>query len=85
MEAAERLPQPERTAPRKELSVGDVVGLVFGGLACVGLALVALGAARRARVPFLSGCAVLLALAGAWVLGPFGALLGAVPFLALRR
>lgn len=65
--------------------MGNVVVLVFGGLACVGLALVAFGALRRARVPLLAGCALLLALAGAWLFGPPGALLGAFPLLFLLR
>jgi hypothetical protein len=62
-----------------------VVVLVFGGLACVGLALVAFGAVRRARAPLLAGCAFLLALAGSWMFGPPGALLGAFPLVFLLR
>jgi hypothetical protein len=65
--------------------VGEVVVLGFSGLSVVALVLIVLGALRRSRPPILAGAALLFALAGAWIFGPPGALLGAVPLLFLRR
>lgn len=63
--------------------MGEILVLGFGGLSLVALALIAFGALRRSRPPLLAGCTILLALAGAWVFGPPGVLVGALPFLAL--
>jgi hypothetical protein len=49
--------------------MGDVVVAGFGALTLVGVVLVALGTLRRDRSQLLWGAAVLLTLAGSWVLG----------------
>jgi len=57
--------------------VGDVTAVAFGLRALLGLALVAIGAARRTRLPLGVGTGFLLALPGAWVVG--------LPGVALTR
>lgn len=64
--------------------MGDVTVVAFAALAFVGLALIGWGGLRGARLPLMIGGGLLLALAGAWVVGPPGAALGAVP-LAFAR
>ena len=54
-------------------------------LAIVGLALVLLGAVRRAANLMVVGAAILLAIAGAWVLGPAGVLVGLLALGFLQR
>ncbi len=54
-------------------------------LAVAGLALVLLGAVRRAVNLMVTGSAVLLAITGAWILGPAGAMVGLLALGFLRR
>lgn len=65
--------------------MGDVTVVAFAALAVVGLALVGWGGLRGARLPLMLGGGLLLALAGAWVVGLPGAALGAVPLAFARR
>lgn len=65
--------------------MGDIVVYAFGGLLCVALGLVAVGLRRRSRQPLMAGSVILLALAGAWLIRPPGALLGVIPLLLLLR
>lgn len=67
--------------------MGDVAIVAFGVLAVVGLALVGFGVHRRARIALVAGSGLLLSLAGAWMLGLLGAMLGviALGFLRHRR
>lgn len=65
--------------------MGDVTAVTFGGLGLAGLALVGFGALRGARIPLVVGGGLLLALAGAWVVGPSGAVLGVIPLAFVRR
>lgn len=65
--------------------MGDIVVYAFGGLLCVALGLVAVGLRRRSRQPLMAGSVMLLALAGAWLIGSPRALLGVVPLLLLVR
>jgi hypothetical protein len=65
--------------------MGEPTLVGFGVLAFAGLALVAVGVFRRIRLLVVLGSAILLALAGAWIFGPLGAMVGAVAFLFLRR
>jgi hypothetical protein len=65
--------------------VGDVTVAAFGILALLGLLLIGIGAARRVRLPLVAGSGLLLALAGAWVLGLFGVALGLVGLAFWRR
>jgi hypothetical protein len=65
--------------------VGDITALVFGGLTLVGLALVGFGVLRRSRILLIGGSGVMLAIAGAWMLGLLGAAVGAVALGFLRR
>jgi hypothetical protein len=65
--------------------VGAPIVVGFGVLALVGLALVGLGALRRSRLLVAVGAALLLALAGLWMLGLPGAALGAVALGPLLR
>ena len=65
--------------------MGDVTVVAFGILTLVGLVLVGFGALRRARIPLVIGGALLLALAGAWMLGLPGAAVGVVALGFLRR
>lgn len=58
--------------------MGEVVVFAYGVAALVGLALLAVGAFRRSRTAMVVGSAILLALAGAWTLGPTGALAGVI-------
>ena len=44
-----------------------------------------MGSLRGARLPLMIGGGLLLALVGAWVVGPPGAALGAVPLAFARR
>ena len=65
--------------------MGDVTVTAFGILALLGLVLVVVGAVRGTRIPLVAGAALLLALAGAWVVGLPGAALGLVALAFLRR
>jgi len=58
--------------------VGDVAVTAFGVLALLGLLLAGVGVVRGARLPLVAGTGLLLALAGAWVIGLPGAALGLV-------
>jgi len=65
--------------------VGDVTVVAFGVLTLVGLALVGFGALRRSRILLVVGGAILLALAGTWMLGLPGAAVGVVALGFWRR
>jgi hypothetical protein len=65
--------------------VGDVTVAAFGVMASLGLVLVGIGAVRRARLPLVVGGGLLLALAGAWVIGLLGVALGLVALAFWRR
>ena len=65
--------------------MGDTTVVAFGALTVVGLALIAWGVLRRARIPTLSGAALLFVLGGAWVAGLPGAVVGVIPLAFLRR
>ena len=65
--------------------MGDITVVAFGGLALAGLALVGLGALRGARVPVVVGSGLLLALAGLWTLGLYGALVGVIALAFVKR
>ncbi len=67
--------------------MGDVTVVAFGVVTLVGLTLIGFGALRRVRTLLIVGAALLLAAAGAWVLGPPGAALSvaALAFLRWRR
>jgi hypothetical protein len=58
--------------------MGDLTLLGFGILVIVGIALVVVGAPRRSRPMWVPGAALHVAIAGAWVIGPIGLLLGAL-------
>lgn len=58
--------------------MGDLILFGLGALALLGIALVVVGALRRSRSILVPGAALLVALAGAWVLGPIGLGLGAL-------
>lgn len=64
--------------------MGDVTVTAFAVLALLGLVLVGVGAVRGARIPLAAGTGLLLALAGAWMVGLPGVALGLVA-LAFRR
>jgi hypothetical protein len=65
--------------------MGEVTVALFSTLAVIGLVLVAIGLFRGARSLTVVGCALLLALAGAWTIGPPGAAAGLVAFGFLGR
>lgn len=65
--------------------MGDVTVVVFGVLTLLGLALLGAGVVRRARFLLVAGGGLLLALAGAWVLGFPGVVLGVLAFAFLWR
>ena len=65
--------------------MGDITVVAFGGLALAGLALVGLGALRGARGPVVVGSGLLLALAGLWTLGLYGALVGVIALAFVKR
>ena len=65
--------------------MGHVTLLTFGLLAVVGLLLVGVGTIRRSRLLLVFGGALLLALVGAWIVGPPAAAIGLVPFTFLRH
>lgn len=65
--------------------MGDVTVVAFGGRGLAGLALVGLGALRGARVPLVVGSGLLLALAGLWTLGLYGALVGVIALAFVKR
>jgi hypothetical protein len=65
--------------------MGEPVVVGFAVLAVVGLALVLMGAIRRAVNLLVVGSAILLAIAGAWIVGPAGAIVGLLAFGFLRR
>jgi hypothetical protein len=65
--------------------VGDVTVAAFGVLTSLGLVLVGIGAVRRARLPLVAGGGLLLALAGAWVIGLPGVALGLIALVSWRR
>ncbi|TFG53228.1 MAG: hypothetical protein E4H37_03795 [Gemmatimonadales bacterium] len=65
--------------------MGEPVVVGFAVLAVVGLTLVAVGAVRRAVNLMVVGSAILLAVTGAWILGPAGAMVGLLAFGFLRR
>jgi hypothetical protein len=65
--------------------MGDVVVALYGVLAAIGLVLIGVGLFRRTRGLTVTGSALLLALAGAWTIGPPGAAAGLVAFGFLGR
>lgn len=65
--------------------MGDVTVTAFAVLALLGLVLAGIGAVRRVRLPLVAGTGLLLALAGAWVLGLPGVALGLVALAFWRR
>jgi hypothetical protein len=65
--------------------VGEVVVRAFGVLCLLGLVLVGAGLIRRTRILLVLGGGLLLALAGAWMLGPPGVAVGLLAFTAPRR
>ena len=65
--------------------MGQITVAVFVALTLAGLALVAGGVFLRSRNTMAAGAALLLTLAGAWVLGPPGAALGLLALALLRR
>jgi len=65
--------------------MGEPVVVGFGVLAVVGLALFLLGAVRRVGNLMVAGSAILLAISGAWILGPAGTMVGLLAFGFLRR
>ena len=65
--------------------MGDIVVAGYAVAAATGIALIVVGAARRARLPLVLGCGLLLALVGAWVLGLPGLALGILPIFFLKR
>lgn len=66
-------------------SMGDVTVAAFVVLTTAALALVGFGFFRRARAPVVAGAALLVSLAGAWVVGLPGAAAGLVALPFLRR
>ena len=62
--------------------MGDVVLAGFAALSVVGLALIGVGAARRARLPLVLGCAGARRCVGP---RPGGVALGAVPLFFMKR
>lgn len=65
--------------------MGEVTVTAFGILALLGLVLVGIGAVRGARIPLVAGTGLLLAIAGAWVVGLPGVALGLVALAFWRR
>lgn len=65
--------------------MGDVTVVAFGVLTLLGLVLVGFGALRRTRIPLVIGGALLLSLAGTWMLGLVGAAVGLIALGFLRR
>ena len=65
--------------------MGDVTVALFGLFALLGLALVGFGSIKRARKPIVAGAALLISLAGAWIVGLPGVALGLIAFAFLRR
>ena len=65
--------------------MGHVTLVAFGMLALVGLLLAGVGTIRRFRLLLVLGGAILLALVGAWIVGPPAAALGLAPVAFLRR
>ena len=63
--------------------MGEQVLAAYGIAALLGVILIVTGALRKNRLSFLAGVAMLLALVGAWVVGPVGVVLAAavIPFL----
>ena len=63
--------------------MGEQVLAAYGIAALLGVILIVAGALRKSRLTFLAGVAMLLALVGAWVVGPVGVVLAAavIPFL----
>jgi len=56
--------------------MGDVVLTGFIAVAALGVVMVVIGVSRPSRALTLAGSALLAALAGAWVIGPAGVVLG---------
>jgi hypothetical protein len=65
--------------------MGDVTVALFGLLALLGLTLVGFGSFTRAHNPIVAGAALLISLAGAWVIGLPGAALRLVALAFVRR
>ena len=65
--------------------MGEPVVVLFAILAVIGIVLVGLGALLRARALMMVGAALLLGLAGTWVLGLAGAAFGVIPLAYLWR
>lgn len=65
--------------------MGDVTVAAFVVFTIAALALVGFGFFARARTPIVAGWALLVSLAGAWVVGLPGAAAGLVALLFLRR
>jgi hypothetical protein len=66
-------------------TVGKVTVALFGLLALLGLALVGFGSFQRARNSIVAGGALLISVAGAWMVGLPGAALGLIVLAFLRR
>ena len=64
--------------------MGDVTVVAFGVLTLAGIVLVGFGAVRRTRILLVLGGGLLLALAGAWVIGLPGAALGVIALAFLK-
>ena len=65
--------------------MGDITLSAFGLIALASLTLIAVGAFRRSRLLMILGTALLLALAGLWVVGLPGATGGLLPLVFLKR
>jgi hypothetical protein len=65
--------------------MGDVTVAAFVVLAIAALTLVGFGFFTRARNPIVAGGALLVSLAGAWIVGLPGAAAGLVALVFLRR
>ena len=60
--------------------MGEVTVVLLAALAVAGSLLVVLGIYARARPPMAVGIGILVAVAGAWVVGLLGIILGVVAF-----
>ena len=65
--------------------MGEVVVFGFGVVALLGIALVTAGVLKRSRRVTQSGIGLLAAVAGAWIFGPPGLVLGIFAVVPLRR
>jgi hypothetical protein len=65
--------------------VGETTLVLLGALAVAGALLVGLGIYARARLPLAVGVGILVAVAGTWVIGLAGIVLGVAAFALLAR